>query len=97
MFEKGLDENKIKLKTLIGLSKLSKNYPDIDDLEYYLVNYANNYEKSDDIIISDINIAGYFKIEIERARELASSSSIIEYLKSTDKKRIYKIIKNPLI
>lgn len=97
MFEKGLDENKIKLKTLIGLSKLSKNYPDVDDLEYYLVNYANGYEKSEDIIISDINVAGYFKIEIERARELISSSSIITYLKSTDKKQIYKIVKNPFI
>lgn len=97
MFEKGLNENKLKLKTLIGLSRLSKNYPDVDDLEYYLVSYANNYEKSGDIIISDINVAGYFKIEIERARDLISSSSIIEYQKSTDKKQIYKIIKNPFI
>lgn len=89
-----IDENKLKIKYIIGCYKDLEDYPTTEDLMFQIINFANINNR--DNIISDLDLKKIFETDdIENILTLLQKENFLLFDKELKTKKNYKIIKNP--
>lgn len=96
------NQDKIKIKYILGTYKDSPEYPTGEDILYLMIKHASDHgEDLSDIVFTTNKLfkkLGDFKIEnAEKSLKKLVDSNMIEVVKETKESQTYRILKNPYL
>jgi formyltetrahydrofolate hydrolase len=93
-----IDSNNLEVKYIIGNFRDLRDFPTKHDIAYILIQWMILNEKNPDDSFSDniiIKQVGKSFDELKEAIDELIDDGVLEHVKDTNTKSIYKIIKNP--